>query len=67
MDIEKLQKLEEHEGLRLGTKLTPRHINFYNEKQKVKLAVQVFSQSVSDALKYCSHKGIPFRNDVSNV
>ena len=38
--IEKLQQLETREGLRCGTKLTPRHTNFQNEKMKVSYAVQ---------------------------
>ena len=48
-----LVKLQDKEGLRLGNKLTWRHINFKQQKMKVKLAAQLFSKGVADALKYC--------------
>jgi len=34
----KLVQLQEKESIHLGTKITKRHINFQNEKMKVKLA-----------------------------
>ncbi|KYM97795.1 THAP domain-containing protein 9, partial [Cyphomyrmex costatus] len=46
----KLVERQEKEGVHLGTKITSRHINFYNEKMKVKLAAQVFITRVADAL-----------------
>lgn len=45
-----LVKKQEEEGLHLATKIRYRHINFKNEKMKVKLAVQIFSSSVANAL-----------------
>lgn len=50
--IKKLYDLEKEQGLRAGTKLTKRHINFHNEKMNVRLAAQTLSQSVSDTLRY---------------
>ena len=53
-------KLQEEEGLRLGTRLTQAHINWKTQKMKVNLAVQVFSQSVANALEYCNlHLRLP--------
>jgi hypothetical protein len=49
-----LVKLQESENLHLGTKIRRKHIHYHNEKMKVKLAVQVFSSSVADALEYCN-------------
>jgi len=50
--IEKLFEKEQEEGLKLATKLTSRHVKYQNEKMNVRLASQVLSQSVSDALLY---------------
>lgn len=52
--IVELEKLQTNEQLMAGTKLRKRHINFKNEKMKVKLATQTLSDSVADALTYCS-------------
>lgn len=54
--ITKLYELEQKEGLRLGTKLTKRHIHFHNEIMNVRLAAQTLSNSVADALIYLSKK-----------
>jgi len=43
---------EKIEGLRDATKLTSRHIFYKNEKMNVRLAAQVLSDSVGDALIY---------------
>ncbi|KAG4066247.1 hypothetical protein HA402_000471 [Bradysia odoriphaga] len=51
--VEKLERLQSEKGLSLATKLTKQHINFYNNKMKVSLAVQIFSTRVADALTYC--------------
>lgn len=48
----KLNSIQENEGLRLGNKITKRHVNFSNEKMKVKLASQLFSKSVADSLVF---------------
>lgn len=44
-DIKRLQKLQEEEGLKAGTKLTKKHIYFHNNKMNVKLAAQFLSES----------------------
>jgi len=41
---------EKEEGLRAATKLTYRHIFFHNENMNVRLAAQLLSDSVGDAL-----------------
>lgn len=46
--------LQEEAGLHAATKIRKRHINYQNEKMKVKLAVQTFSESVADAIEYCN-------------
>jgi len=51
----KLVQLQEKESIHLGTKITKRHINFQNEKMKVKLAAQIFSTRVSDALIFLNY------------
>lgn len=52
--LDKLIKLQESEGLYLGTKITKAHIYFHKQKMKVKLAAQLLSESVADALEFCS-------------
>jgi len=52
--VKKLYELEQKEGLRLGTKLTKRHINFHNEIINVRLTAQILINSVADALTYLS-------------
>lgn len=51
--VEKLDNLQNSEGLHLGNKLRKSHLNFFKPKMKVGLAVQLFSQSVADSLSYC--------------
>lgn len=41
------------ETFHLANKLKDRHINFKNERMKVKLATQLFSLSVAEAIKFC--------------
>lgn len=50
--IEKLHYTQEREGLTLANKLKLLHLNYGQQKMKVKLAVQVLSASVSCALQY---------------
>jgi hypothetical protein len=49
------------EGLRLANKLSKRHFNWQNEKMNVRLAVQMFSKSVSDALTFCAQSMQQFK------
>eukprot|EP00102_Acyrthosiphon_pisum_P025738 XP_016662948.1 PREDICTED: uncharacterized protein LOC107884719 [Acyrthosiphon pisum] len=42
----------ETEGAHLANKLRKQHIHYHKQKMKVKLATQLISQSVADALKF---------------
>lgn len=53
-----LNKLQYQETFHLSNKLRDRHINFQNERMKVKLATQLFSSSVAGAIKFCRQSGI---------
>jgi len=48
-----LEELQRQESLHLGNKLKKIHVNYKNQIMKVKLAAQLFSRSVADALKLC--------------
>lgn len=48
-----LNNLQKKETFHLANKLKDRHINFKNERMKVKLASQLFSTSVADAIMFC--------------
>lgn len=50
--IKKLYFKEKQEGLKVATKLSKKHIYYFNEKMNVRLAVQVLSCSVSKALLF---------------
>lgn len=52
--IQNLNSLQNSEGLTLANKLRNKHVEFYQNKMKVSLAVQVFSKSVAEALKFAS-------------
>ena len=52
--IKALNNLQEKEGLRLANKLKTSHVLWRNQKMNVKLAAQVFSCSVANALEYCN-------------
>lgn len=54
-----LNTLQEKEKLHLGNKLRRNHIFFKNQKMKVRLASQLFSNSVADALECCAKKNMP--------
>jgi len=47
-----LYEKEQEEGLSAATKLTSRHIFFHNEIMNVRLASELLSDSVRDALLY---------------
>lgn len=50
--VQKLIRIQEKYGLHANTKVRLRHLNWYNEKMKVCLAVQVLSNSVSKGMQY---------------
>ena len=49
-----LNKLQKEQGLVLANKLKQEHVEYSKNKMKVRLATQVFSQSVATALTVCS-------------
>ncbi|CAH2091914.1 unnamed protein product [Euphydryas editha] len=57
--IQKLHDLQEEEGLKLKNKLTRVHVDFFGKKMNVKLAAQVLSSSVADAIDYLRSIGHP--------
>ncbi|KAH9630281.1 hypothetical protein HF086_012466 [Spodoptera exigua] len=51
--LENLVKLQKNVGLNFANKITPRHIYFRNQVMTVKLATQIMSMHVANALKLC--------------
>lgn len=45
--------MQEKEGCHLANKLRKQHLFYFQQKMKVKLATQLLSHSVADALKFC--------------
>lgn len=54
--LEELNKIQEREKFHLANKLRHQHIRFHNQKMKVKLATQLFSLSVADAIDFCRNE-----------
>lgn len=54
--IEELHELQTTEVLHFGNKLRSAHVYYSKQKMKVKLASQLFSKSVADAIEYCRVK-----------
>lgn len=54
-DLVILHNLQENEGMHLGNKLRTSHIDYRNQKMKVRLAAQIFSTSVANALSFCKN------------
>jgi len=67
--FEKLVAVQDGLGLHFATKIRNRHINYFKEKMKVRLAAQTFSQSVADAMTYCKNnlKLTDFNNCASTI
>ena len=53
--VRQLCYLQEKEGCHLANKLRKQHILYFKQKMKVKLATQLLSQSVADALTFCKN------------
>ncbi|CAB3242624.1 unnamed protein product [Arctia plantaginis] len=64
-----LNTLQKNEMFHLANKLTTRHIDFKNQKMKVKLAVQLLSGSVARAIEYCDKELqiLNFKNSEATV
>ncbi|RVE47661.1 hypothetical protein evm_007650 [Chilo suppressalis] len=56
--IQELHKVQEEEGLKLTNKITGVHVDFNNKKMNVRLAAQVLSSSVADAIDYLRNKNV---------
>ena len=52
-DLETLHAFQQSEDMHLGNKLRKSHIDYHNQKMKVRLAAQIFSTSVANALLFC--------------
>lgn len=63
----KLNELQEKEHLHLANKLRRKHILFRNNIMKVRLATQLMSNSVAEALRFCSQQNIPDFTDVDGT
>ena len=50
--IAALHEVQEEEGLKFGSKISAKHIEFERNKMSVKLAAQVLSSSVADAIVF---------------
>lgn len=48
-----LNELQKNEGLHLANKLRTKYILFFEQKMKTKLATQLFSESVAEAILFC--------------
>ena len=57
--LKQLRELQAISGLHLGNKIRVSHINYHRKKMNVKLAAQLLSESVTDALQFCVTKKIP--------
>jgi len=53
--LKDLHALQDKEGLKAANKLRRAHIEWYQQKMKVSLAVQSFSRSVANALSFVSN------------
>lgn len=51
--IKFLVELQSNEGCHLGNKVRAAHINYRKQIMKVKLAAQLFSESLADSLEHC--------------
>jgi len=65
--IKKLYLKEKKEGLKVATKLTQKHVYYFNEKMCVRLASQVFSNSVSKALIFCQNLDRDFEHSLATA
>ena len=50
--IQRLHEEQLQEGLKLGNKLSKRHIEYHRNKMKVNIAAQTLSNSVADAIEF---------------
>lgn len=65
--LKNLYDIQDKEKLHLANKLRKSHIFFKNQKMKVRLASQLFSNSVADALNFCCELQIAGFDDVEGT
>lgn len=66
--FEELHTIQENEGLHLANKLRNKHLNYQKQKMKVRLAAQLFSNSVADALMVLKNMNISsFKNSTATI
>lgn len=53
--FEDLHKLQQEEGLHIANKLRIKHIEYFKNKMKVKLASQLLSMSIANAFDFCKN------------
>ena len=60
--IDKMNTLQETEGLHLANRLSSKHVDFEGQKMKVSLAAQTLSSSVASALTMlCRSQDVNFK------
>lgn len=57
--IQCLNTLQKEQGLNLANKLADKHIFYNNRKMNVKIAAQILSSGVADALQFLQNKNHP--------
>lgn len=57
--FEELHSIQENEGLHLANKLRNKYLNYRKQKMKVRLAAQLFSNSVADSMTVLKNMNIP--------
>lgn len=65
--LKALHEVQDKEKLHLANKLRKNHIYYKNQKMKVRLASQLFSNSVADALQFCGELQIADFKDVAGT
>lgn len=54
-DIVHLHEFQQRENMHLANKLRSVHIDYFNQKMKVRFAAQIFSTSVANAIAFCQN------------
>ena len=66
--INNLHQEQLNEGLKLGNKLSKKHIIYQKNKMKVNIAAQTLSSSVADAIEFLESIGHPsFKGSAATV
>lgn len=65
--IEDLVAIQDEMGLHLANKITRKHLNWRSMKMKVRLAAQMLSSSVADALAYLSETDTRFKDAKATI